>query len=253
MYGKYSEIYSRWCDYYDFDSVEFKTISKYVSVNSKNIIDIGCGTGRFLFRFLPYVKSAIAIDNDECSIAVLNDIISNKFNRYASKITTICSDIENFQTSPKSIDIAVFSWSLYSLNKEQMERAIYNVFNMLNAGGVLIILQPIGGEFETIMRLFFREHEDRDEYKECIKNMNEIIPTFFDCIAVDKIVSNFTFPDLEEFCEILKMFAVTEGGCEINKLEHINLNTLNLSMSCYKREYGFSLEDEVSLFIYKKK
>lgn len=253
MYGKYSEIYARWCDCYDLDDIEIKTISKYVNINEKNIIDIGCGTGRFLFRLLPYVKSAIGIDNDEFSIAVLNDIILNKYNHYASKTTAICSDIENFQILSESIDIAVFSWSLYSLNKKQMEHAIYNVFNMLNSNGVLIILQPIGGEFETIMRLFFKEHEDRDEYEECIKNMNNIIPIYFDCIAIDKIVSNFTITNLEEFCEILKMFAVTEGGCDINKLEHINMDVLNKSMACYKREYGFSLEDEVSLFIYKKR
>lgn len=253
MYGKYSEMYSRWCDYYDFENIEIQTIAKHVDVIGKDIIDIGCGTGRFLFRILSYVKSAIGIDNDESSITVLNNLLWQRFKSYVLQTTIICSNIEDVQIPSESIDIAFFSWSLYALNKEQMNQAIRKVFDMLRANGKLIILQPIGGEFETVMRQFFKEHEDEDEYRNCLDNMNEIIPPLFNTIAADKIVSHFVVPDLNEFCEILKMFAVTEGGCDSNKLNHISWEILNNLLSSYKREDGFWLEDEVSLFVYEKR
>ncbi len=253
MYGKYSEMYSQWCDYYDFENVELQTIGKYVEVDGKDIIDIGCGTGRFLFRILPYVHSAIGVDNDGLSIAVLNNLLSQKYKKYVSQTTIICSNIEDVQLPSESIDTAFFSWSFYALSKKQMEQAIKKVFDMLRVNGKLIILQPIGGEFESVMRLFFKEHEDEDEYRTCINNMNEIVPLFFDVVAVDKIVSHFIVPDLREFCEMLKMFAVTEGGCIPNELGHINMDALCDPMSSFKSEKGFCLEDEVSLFVYSKK
>ena len=253
MYGKYSEMYSRWCNYYDLENIEIQTIGKYVDFEGKDIFDIGCGTGRFLFRILPYVRSAIGIDNDEISIAVLNNLLSQKYKSYVPQTTIICSNIEDVQIPSESIDIAIFSWSLYALNKEQMAQAIRKVFDTLRANGKLIILQPIGGEFETVMRLFFREHEDEDEYRICIDNMNEIIPPFFNIITADKIVSHFVVPDLREFCEMLKMFAVTEGGCIPNELGHISMDALRDPMSSFKCEKGFCLEDEVALFVYSKK
>lgn len=253
MYGTYSEMYSKWCEYYDFDNVEMQTISKYVDLTGKDIIDIGCGTGRFLFRILPYVNSAIGIDNDEASITVLNNLLRQRYKSYVPQTTIICSNIESMQFPSESIDMAFFSWSLYALNKKQINQAIRKVFNMLRANGKLIILQPIGGEFETVMRLFFREHEDKDEYQNCINNINEFIPPLFNTIAADKIVSHFVVPDLNEFCEMLKMFAVTEGGCVPNELSHISVDVLREPMSCFKSEKGFCLEDEVSLFVYSKK
>ncbi len=253
MYGKYSEMYSQWCDYYDFENIELQTIGKYVRIDGKDIIDIGCGTGRFLFRILPYVHSAIGVDNDDISITVLKNLLSQQYKGYVSQTTIICSNIEDVQITSESIDIAFFSWSLYALNKEQMNQAIRKVFDMLRANGKLIILQPIGGEFETVMRQFFKEHEDEDEYRSCLDNMNEIIPPLFNTIAADKIVSHFVVPDLNEFCEILKMFAVTEGGCVPNELNHISWEILNNLLSSYKREDGFWLEDEVSLFVYEKR
>lgn len=253
MYGIYSEMYSKWCDHYDCDNIEMQTISKYVDLNGKDIIDIGCGTGRFLFRILPYVNSAIGIDNDEFSIIVLNHLLRQRYESYVSQTTIICSNIEDVQLPSESIDIAFFSWSLYALNMEQMNYAIRKVFDILRSNGKLVILQPIGGEFETIMRLFFREHKDEDEYRNCIDNMNEIIPPLFNTIAVDKIVSHFAVPDLSKFCEMLKMFAVTEGGCDPNELNHINVDTLREPMSSFQDENMFCLEDEVSLFVYNKK
>ena len=253
MYGRYSEIYSRWCDCYDFENIEVQTIEKYIDLIGKDVIDIGCGTGRFLFRVLPYVKSVTGIDNDEFSIAVLNNNLSRKYGFYASKATIICSSIEDAIIPPESMDVAFFSWSLYALSEKQMEQAVQKIFHLLRTNGKLIILQPTGGEFETVMRLFFREHEDEDEYKECIKNMNRIFPPFFHAIAADKIVSHFTVSDLDEFCEVVKMFAITEGGCDANELDHICLDILNEPMAFYKNGEHYSLEDEVSLFVYEKK
>lgn len=253
MYGDYSGLYSRWCDCYDHGGVELQTIGKYVSIYGKDIIDIGCGTGRFLYRVLPYVKSAIGIDNDEQSLQELNCILSERFSQFISKTKIVYSSIEDAQITAESLDAAFFTWSLYALDKEQMRQALKKVYDMLRPEGSLIILQPTGGEFESVMRWFFEEHEEKDEYRSCIENMNELIPPLFEIVAEDTIDTSFTFSDLGEFCEALKMFAVTEGGCNSNELEHITKERLFEPMRAYIREDSYVLQDTVSLFAYKKR
>lgn len=253
MYGEYSEKYSKWCSYYDSKNVEMDTIQKYISIKNKDVVDIGCGTGRLLFRMLPDVKTIIGIDNDEDSIRVLNEILAQKYAFYKPKTKIINSGIEDAYVGAESIDVAFFSWSLYALDKNHMKQAIRNVLKMLRDNGKLVILQPIGGEFESVMRLFFKDHTDKDEYKTCMNNMNELIPPYFELFVEDKIISDFIVPTLEEFCEMLKMFAVTEGGCNYKELEYIRAEILKEPMKRYRTLNGYCLSDEVSLFIYTKK
>lgn len=253
MYGEYSKTYSQWCEYYDFKNIELQTIRKYIDIQNKDIIDIGCGTGRFLFRLLPYIGSAVGVDNDAYSIGVLNDTLYQRHRYYASKVNIICSSIENVQIPSEAIDIAFFSWSLYALNEVKMKIAMKKVFDMLRMNGKLVILQPIDGEFESVMRLFFKEHADKDEYKDCIENMNKIVPLSFDFVAFDRIISQFIVPGLNEFCDMIKMFAIMEGGCDSNELNQISIDALNEQMSKFKRKEGFCLGDEVLLYIYEKK
>lgn len=53
--------------------------------------------------------------------------------------------------------------------------------------------------------------------------------------------------DLDEFCDILKMFDVTEDGCVANDFNHISLDILNNLLPFYKKKMSL-----VSLFVYKK-
>lgn len=253
MYGDYSALYSRWCNCYDPEGVELRVIDKYVNICGKDIIDIGCGTGRFLFRVLPFVKSVIGIDCDDESLQVLDRILLEQYSQFISKIEIVHSGIEAAQIPASSIDSAFFTWSLYALDKAQMGQALKKVYDMLRPNGTLIVLQPIGGEFETVMRWFFEEHEDKDEYQSCIENMNELFPSLFEYAVEDIINTSFTFDDLGEFCEALKMFAVTEGGCSFDELKQITKENLFEPMRDFVRGGRYVLQDTVSLFAYRKR
>lgn len=253
MYGSYSELYATWCTCYDPKGIEISTIEKYYALKNKDVLDAGCGTGRFLFRVLPIVKKIIGIDNDIDSIKVLKRILFEKYDQLSSKVKICCNNIEKYNAGNETIDLAIFSWSFYALNKEQMVHSLSNINSMLRADGVLIILQPVGGDFEEIMRMFFDKHEDMDEYIRAIRLMNEITDMLYTQIATDKIISEFVVKDLEMMCDVLKMFAFTEGECHETDLTRITQDRVRNILEKYRKSDGYHLGDEVSLFVYKKK
>ena len=73
MEGFYASLYGTWVDSYDPEEKELSVIQKHVSLIGKRVLDIGCGTGRFLLRILPFVKEVIGIDSDHNSISVLKE------------------------------------------------------------------------------------------------------------------------------------------------------------------------------------
>lgn len=253
MYKNYSKLYSKWCDCYDPYGTEISIIKKYCSFDNKDILDIGCGTGRFMFRVLTMAKSIVGIDNDKESIDVLKQILKEKYTQYISKSKVYCCNIEDFPVVNDSIDLALFTWSFYALNKEQMVCSLNNIYSMLRNNGKLIILQPIGGDFEEVMRLFFNEHNDMDEYNNCLDIMNSVTSKNFTQIATDKIVSEFVLDDLNMFADSLKMFAITEGSCNKKEIEYITPQYIKPIIEKYRIDKTYHFSDEVSVFIFEKK
>lgn len=253
MYGSYSKLYSEWCECYDPKGIELSIIEKYFSLENKDILDVGCGTGRFLFRVLPIAKSVIGIDNDIDSIDVLKQLMLEKYSCFSNRAFIYCKDIQKCNIGKEIVDLSVFSWSFYALNNEQMVNSLLNISEMLREDGMLLILQPVGGEFEEVMRKFFEEHIDMDEYSTALSLMDDVTSSLYTLVATDKIISEFVVKDLEMFCNALKMFAVTEGECSEDALAQITMDKVKNIVDVYKQNDGYHLSDVVDVFVYKKR
>lgn len=252
MYGKYSKIYAEWCQYYDPNKIELTTIERYCSLQGKCILDIGCGTGRFLFRVLPIADNVIGIDYDREATDILKCILLERYREYFDKVSIYNSGIEAFDTYNGVVDVAVFSWSFYALDEKQMRKGLSNIHSILGDRGTLIILQPVGGQFEKVMRMFFEEHESMDEYSTALKRMYKVIDGLYIQIAKDRISSEFVFNDLNMLCDALRMFAITEGGCKEEDLSLITVNNIRDILEPYRRGEEYHLDDWVDIFIFRK-
>lgn len=253
MYGKYSKIYAEWCQYYDPNNLELAIIEKYCPLQGKSILDIGCGTGRFLFRVLPKADNVIGIDYDREATDVLKYILLERYREYLDKVSIFNSSIEAFDTYNGIVDVAVFSWSFYALDEKQMRKGLSNLHSILIDKGTLIILQPVGGQFEKIMRMFFEEHESMDEYSTALERMNKVADGLYIQIAKDRISSEFVFSDLNMLCDALRMFAITEGGCKEEDLSLMTVDNIRDILEPYRTGDKYHLNDWVDVFIFRKK
>ena len=242
MYGKYSKIYAEWCQYYDPNNIELTTIERYCSLQGKSILDIGCGTGRFLFRVLPIADNVIGIDYDREATDVLKHILLERYREYFDKVSIFNSGIEAFDTYNGVVDVAVFSWSFYALDEKQMRKGLSNIHSILIDRGSLIILQPVGGE-----------HESMDEYSSALKRMDKVVDGLYVQTAKDRISSEFVFSDLNMLCDALRMFAITEGGCKEEELSLITVSNIRDILEPYKMGDKYHLDDWVDVFIFRKR
>jgi ubiquinone/menaquinone biosynthesis C-methylase UbiE len=210
MYGKYSELYDKWCNCYDVNENEIEIIDSHIPLNDAVILDIGCGTGRLSFKLAGVAKYVYGVDIDTESTKIFERKITEK---KTSNIEVITGDIASVDFSDKSLDVVVFSWSFYSLPNDTIQTIISKILKWLKIHGKILILQPNStGQFEDVMRSVFEENQDGDEYINCFKTIESMKYKNLRYLKEFEVRLNFEFSDLDFGVKAIKMFAVTEGA-----------------------------------------
>lgn len=248
MYGEYSLLYDKWCECYDVNNEEMSILKDNLFFKNKTILDVGCGTGRLTIRLAEEAKEVYGIDIDDYSISVLEDKIVKK---KIKNIKACCKDILMVNFPNKKFDIIVFSWSLYSLPKDNYAELFEKIYSWLNDDGKLLILQPQSGEFEEVMRSIFVENQEHEEYDECLKLLGELSKRYFILDREFLIHQYFIFGDLSFGVEAIKMFAITEGEYS-GKMETIPDEPIICSLKKYQVADKFVLDDYVKGFVFSK-
>lgn len=255
MYGEESELFQKWIECYDPDGIELNTIQRYCSIAGKRILDIGCGTGRFLFSIVPIAEHVVGVDPDKGALATLKEQRKKLSEELQKKVEIIPQKIEELSDEISSVDCAVFSWSFYTLNADQVEKASSIIKKILKDDGHLIILQPVGGQFEQVMRLGFTENNDMDEYTIALENINNVLEKEFRLVAKDHISSEFVASSVDFIREALQMFAQAEGGTSKEKASAVfSIDKTPNIIAPYKKNDGkYHFGDEVDMFVFQKR
>ncbi len=110
-----------------------KLLHPILPINDLKILDIGCGSGR-------YIKLLSDLGGNVTGIDIAQDIIkrckkkfpSNSF--YAVSILEIDSSLDNF-------DLIISSTILQHIKDEEKEKAFKNIFYLMKNGGSLLIIE----------------------------------------------------------------------------------------------------------------
>lgn len=241
MYKKYSQQYNCWCKYYDNIDEEMRVIHKYITFHNANILEVGCGTGRFTKRILlDRPLSVVAIDNDLESIDIASKSVINE---KAEFIKLDANEIENRFVS-NQFDYVVFSWSL---------NYIPNCYEVLKAAltcckpeGKVIIMFPCNSEYSSLINSI-KLYDDVNYFSEDFYNSirNFFVDRNIDLLE-DEINTEFIYPTESEALEnnLFHWDAIN------NPLTELEISGFKDKLLKYKKKNGnICIQDKVKLLL----
>lgn len=144
-YHDEAHIYERFSQAEDMPGKILKILHPLTA--SKNVLDIGCGTGKYMIELAPYAKKYIGLDisADQLKIA------ESKLNGLAN-VNLICSSAENIALPDESIDTIISTWVFGTiLDETRRAKALSEARRVLKKyGSIYLVENDVGGDFEYI-------------------------------------------------------------------------------------------------------
>ena len=210
---KNSKAYYEDNDYYEIFSIAEDSeckVANYIKelVNSKIVVDAGCGTGKFLPIIEQYANQYIGIDlsNNQLKKAQEKSLKSNSL--------FINSTLDNIDLKSNSVDIIISTWVLGTITDLNERLSCLNELKRIlkSNGQIILVENDLNSEFEII--------RNRDKDTRTIDYNNWLIDNGF---KVDKKID--TFFNFNSAEEAIKCFDVIYGSniaqkINSNKIEH---------------------------------
>lgn len=196
MYNKYSHQYNHWCQFYDENSEEMRIIHRYLNFENTDVLEVGCGTGRFTQKILAdNPLSIIAIDNDKESIKIAKSNCSDGKVRF---IPLDANELDHHYSS-QLFDYVVFSWSInYILD---YYRVLESALSCCKKNGKIVILFPCASEYSNLIKSIKNDGSDNCFSKELYESIKNFFIDNNLNIYEDEIITNFTYPSEKEAYE----------------------------------------------------
>lgn len=147
-YHEKSEIYERFSQVEDTPGkiLDFlKIITK-----KKIVLDLGCGTGKYLAPLYKLSKKYIGLDISQEQINIAKRKVKNE------KVKFICSTAENINLADESVDVIISTWVLGTiLDRDRRLKTLQEAERVLKKNGKIYLVENnVGGEFEKIRKRF---------------------------------------------------------------------------------------------------
>jgi ubiquinone/menaquinone biosynthesis C-methylase UbiE len=93
----------------DPHGVELQTFDELVDVDDLRVLELGCGDGRFTFRYGRRAASVLGVDPDEEAIATARSETPRGLRR---RLRFEAANARSLELPSGEFDLALFSWSL---------------------------------------------------------------------------------------------------------------------------------------------
>ena len=211
---KLDEWYSA---YYDKEKKEFKKIMKESNLKGKNVLELGCGTGRITFQLTKYAKSVTSIDNDDSYLRYCREK-ANKTNTLNLKL--IKKNIMNLGTLNKKYDVIVSGWAGIHYAKDPL-RIVKSLYKLLKKGGILIVIEAYSDS--DYIKVLDAVRRKKNNIIPTQKELKNYLFRVFNNLREDVVNSYYKFPDIETAEETFKIELVYEEGKVWTKNDSKNL------------------------------
>ena len=198
--------YYEWSSHYDLEMNEIKHLfDQGISFTGKNVMEVGCGTGRFTSRIMKMAKTIEAIDPCEEAIEHCKKEFSN-----VDSVTFQVATLFDYQDYKKKYDIVVFSWSIYLVDNLLENLKITK--EILNDGGKVVILQANKGEYEEEVSKLYENYDSLAAYENANSVLEQLLSRLFCSVRVSQLKCYFTFDDVDQIVDLSTFFVVDEEG-----------------------------------------
>lgn len=143
-YDGFAQIYDT------ITTVEFQTSVSFFKkavgkANGKNLLELGCGTGKYSIQFAKLGCNVTAMDYSKKML----EIAEQKAKNEKAKINFLQKNMLDFHFEKKFDTIVSFDSLNHALSKFEMETVLRNVFNSLKNGGIFVFDYMTPKNFEN--------------------------------------------------------------------------------------------------------
>lgn len=187
----------------DKHNIEEKTIIKNVNFNNKDVLEVGCGVGRYANFICSLCKSYTGIDVNENAILTAKEEI--KF----SNANFICDNFLTYNFRNSTYDIIVMCLTFHEFSSEMQGLALLKSLKLLKKDGKIIIVDPrmCNDSFQALYDVVYNNFK---YYNHCmdVKHSNWVLKKLegddiIKLIKTTNINVDFEFENIEEVIETL--------------------------------------------------
>lgn len=144
-YHEEAHVYERFSQVEDTPGM----ISDYLKplVKGKDVLDLGCGTGKYLLPLAPFAKHYTGLDISSDQLAIARAKAAGLQN-----VDFLCSSAESIDLPDESIDTIISTWVLGTiLDDDRRSVAVNEAQRVLRKeGSIYLVENDLGGDFEMI-------------------------------------------------------------------------------------------------------
>ena len=151
-------------------------MSRFLSLDGKRVLDIGCGALPFTRILAELGASAVGVDPDP---------IQAEKNRTAEPIPNVKfieAGADQLPFDDQSFDGVTFAYSLHHVPSDVYPQMFDEIFRILKPGGFLYVIEPTDCDGNEVLRLFHDEQQVRADAWEALQTFAK--PRFEQCETV---------------------------------------------------------------------
>jgi ubiquinone/menaquinone biosynthesis C-methylase UbiE len=181
-------------------------------IANREVLDIGCGTGKYLVKLAPYATKIIGLDVSEDQLRIARSKLKGVGN-----VDLICSSAESIDLPDEGIDTIISSWVFGTiLDVNRRAKALSEARRVLRKHGMIYLVEnDLYGDFEYI-RGIYPDYSYTHEYNHWLEKQGFAPHSRFS--------THFEFKDLEE----AKMIFKSIWGGDVANRVHNRIITHNI-------------------------
>ena len=173
-------------------------------VKGKIVLDLGCGTGKFMQKFYKETTKYYGLDLSSKQLEIAKSKVDS------DSVEFLCCSAENIPLPDNSVDVIISTWVLGTILEVDRRNKVLKEMNRVlkKEGNIYLVENDIGGEFEEI-RNRYPDIKRTKDYNDWIESNG------FACDS--RFETYFKFKDKEQAKNVFTNIWGTEIGNKVNR------------------------------------